>query len=210
MRKICCCTGHRPKGFSWDYEDKTLREHKEYLGYLAYLVEDFIKDGYDWSISGGAIGADMDFAETVIALRERYPHIRLEIAAPCKQQDRKWREADKARYQAICAQADEINVLSPYYTAWCMDRRNRYMVDKADLVLAIWNGRKTGDTYQTQQYAQKKDKQVEYIMLPPVERLSTEDFADYLIEHGGSLEERISKYNGMKRVRERIREKDFE
>ena len=32
--KTCCLTGHRPKGFPWNYADKNCEEHKLYLAAL--------------------------------------------------------------------------------------------------------------------------------------------------------------------------------
>ena len=67
--KICCFTGHRPSGFLWDYDKKHSYIHKEYLTILKNLIKDAILQGYNYFISGGAIGADMDCAEIVIKLR---------------------------------------------------------------------------------------------------------------------------------------------
>ena len=39
------------------------------------------------------------------------------------------------------------------------------MVDKSDIVLAIWNGEKIGGTWYTINYALKKGKTVKYIYL---------------------------------------------
>ena len=73
--KICCVTGHRPGGFPWVYNDKTCPEHREYLQTMHTLLEKLITEqGFDFFICGGAIGVDMDFAETVLCLKEKYPH----------------------------------------------------------------------------------------------------------------------------------------
>ena len=88
--KTCCLTGHRPKGFPWDYADKKCMEHKSYLALLREKVVELISEGYSHFISGGALGADSDFAEIVIDLRKSaYPDITLEIAVPCPNQDLK-------------------------------------------------------------------------------------------------------------------------
>lgn len=82
----CCVTGHRPKGFPWDYSDTECASHQEYLEAMAcYVGEAIRKGGVVNFIAGGAIGADTDFAETVLEFRDHvYDHIRLEIAVPCK------------------------------------------------------------------------------------------------------------------------------
>ena len=88
--KTCCLTGHRPKGFPWDYADKKCMEHQSYLALLREKIVKLISEGYTHFISGGALGADSDFAEIVIDLRKSaYPDITLEIAVPCPCQDLK-------------------------------------------------------------------------------------------------------------------------
>ena len=157
--KTCCLTGHRPKGFPWDYADKDCIEHKRYLALLREKVVELISDGYSRFISGGALGADSDFAEIVIDLRKSaYPDITLEIAVPCPNQDLKWHAEDKRRYKKICKAADSVNVISEKYSGFCMQKRNEYMVDQSDFVIVVWNGEKQGGTYQTFQYAQRKKK----------------------------------------------------
>ena len=157
--KICCLTGHRPKGFLWNYEDKDCQQHKAYLTALRQKITELISDGFTHFISGGALGADMDFAETVIELRDStYPDITLEIAVPCPNQTLKWRAEDKSRYKKIINSANAVNVISEKYTRFCMQKRNEYMVNHSDYVIVVWNGEKQGGTYNTFKFTQKKKK----------------------------------------------------
>lgn len=157
--KICAVTGHRPKGFPWNYRDKDCKEQKEYFRTLESTVIELIeKDGFNYFISGGAIGADQDFAEIVIKLKKYYPQIRLEIAVPCPEQDLKWCDSDKKRYNNILKQADFINILSSFYTPRCMQERNKYMADKCDLMIVVWNGQQYGGTYNTFMYLKSLNK----------------------------------------------------
>ncbi len=193
--RICCCTGHRPKGFLWNYEDKSCELHKEYLQILEYAIEQAItKNGFGYFISGGAIGADMDFSETVINLREKYPHIQLEIAVPCANQDLKWSKTDKERYHYILEKADRVTILSPYYHRGCMHQRNRYMVDKSELIIAVWNESQSGGTYNTLRYAERKqNKYIDYILLPNASRAKIEYIS--LLEAERQKDEDFKKIN---------------
>ena len=164
--KICALTGHRPKGFPWNYRDKSCKEQKEYLKMLEDTIIELIeKDGFNYFISGGAIGADQDFAEIVIKLKKHYPNIQLEIAVPCPNQDVKWNSSDKARYKQILENSDLVNILSTSYTPNCMQKRNEYMVDKIDFVIVVWNGEPTGGTYNTLCYIKHLNKSYEIINL---------------------------------------------
>ena len=184
--KICCVTGHRPGGFPWDYNDKTCPEHREYLQTMHTLLEKLITEqGFDFFICGGAIGVDTDFAETVLCLKEKYPHIKLEIAVPCENQDLKWNEADKEKYRDIKKKADMVTILSKQYTRFCMQKRNRYMVDKSDFAIAFWNSKtEKGGTYGTIKYIERKHMDYELVCLDDFteEHKRFEDHMTHLFE----------------------------
>lgn len=164
MTKTCCCTGHRPKGFPFQYGiDK--RKHNAYLKMLEQKIELAITEyGITNFISGMALGVDIDFAEIVLKLRNKYP-VTLECAIPCPNQTLKWNDKDKLRYDGIIKRADEIHLLSERYTPECMLQRNRYMVDKSELIIAVFNGIQKGGTWFTINYANRENKRIEIIEL---------------------------------------------
>ncbi len=162
--KTCCCTGHRPNGFPFKYGiDK--KRHKAYLKMLKEKIKLAITEyGITNFISGMALGVDIDFAEIVLKLRNKYP-IMLECAIPCPNQTLKWNGADKLRYESILKRADEVTIISKQYSPECMLKRNRYMVDKSELIFAVFNGIEKGGTWYTIQYAKSKNKIIELIEL---------------------------------------------
>ena len=164
--KTCCVTGHRYKGFPWDYNADKART-TAYLTRMYDIIENVItKGGFSRFISGGALGVDMDFAEAVLYFRDKKHYdISLEIAIPCPNQDLKWSTQDKDRYKTILDSADVKTLVNEHYTSFCMHKRNEYMVDNSDLVLAFWNGEDSGGTFYTLSYAQKKGKRVFCCML---------------------------------------------
>ena len=162
--QTCCCTGHRPKGFPFRY-GIDLKKHNAYLQMLKEKTELAVTEyGITHFISGMAIGVDLDFAEIVLKLKDKYP-ITLECAIPCPNQTLKWSDADKARYESILKSADKVNIISDRYTAECMLKRNRYMVDKSEFVIAVFNGIEQGGTWYTINYARKTDTAIELIDL---------------------------------------------
>lgn len=116
-------------------------------------------------ITGMALGIDVYAAEIVLDLKTKYPYITLESAIPCETQAVKWSVAARERYYNIAAKCDKETMLQREYTPGCMEKRNQYMVDHADYILAVWNGRPSG-TGNTVRYAQKKGKFV--IVIDPV------------------------------------------
>lgn len=164
MKKYCCFTGHRPKGFPFKYGiDK--KKHKAYLNTLREKIK-FVITFYGITnfISGMALGADLDFAELVLKLRKHYL-VTLECAIPCPNQTLIWNNTDKLRYKSILKRANEIYLVSERYTPECMLKRNRHMVDKSDIVIAVFNGIEKGGTWYTVNYAKKTNKIIEVINL---------------------------------------------
>lgn len=167
-KKVCCVTGHRPNNFPWNYKDKESASHQEYIEAMACYIDWYIhKHNVNYFICGGAIGVDTDFAEMIIEFRDKvYSEIQLEIAVPCKEQDKKWLPEDKAKYADILKKADKVTYVSDVYSPACMMKRNKYMVDNSDIVFAFWNeNKKTGGTFNTIEYAKKKGKQLELFIL---------------------------------------------
>ena len=46
------------------------------------------------------------------------------------------------------------------YAVWKMQKRNIWMVDQSNVVVAVWNGEKSGGTYNCIKYAIEKKKPV--------------------------------------------------
>lgn len=165
MTKSCCCTGHRPKGFPYQY-GVDIQKHNAYMQALSQKIVLAITEyAITNFVSGMAIGVDLDFAETVLELRNKYHLIQLECAIPCPNQTLKWNDTDKKRYESILKRADKISLISERYTPECMLKRNRYMVDKSELVIAVFNGIKKGGTWYTINYAKDTNTAIELIDL---------------------------------------------
>lgn len=109
-----------------------------------------------------AIGVDMYAAEIVLGLKASYPGITLESAIPCESQAAKWSEALRDRYFDIASKCDKETLIQTHYSPDCMDKRNRYMVDRADVLIAVWDGRPSG-TGKTVRYAHQQGKSVTVI-----------------------------------------------
>ena len=75
---------------------------------------------------------------------------------------KKWTEEQRDRYFDIASKCDKETLIQHHYTADCMHKRNRYMVDQADFIIAVWDGRPSG-TGKTVQYAQRQGKPVTII-----------------------------------------------
>ena len=131
---------------------------------LALVAQIFASAWLKYSLTF-TLGIDVYAAEIVLDLKTKYPYITQESAIPCETQAVKWSVAARERYYNIAAKCDKETMLQREYTPGCMEKRNQYMVDHADYILAVWNGRPSG-TGNTVRYAQKKGKFV--IVIDPV------------------------------------------
>lgn len=160
MSKIACFTGHRPNKLnSYKKED-----NKELLKELKRTIIDHIENKeVSTFINGMALGIDMWSAEIVLELKKQYQHIKLICAIPCKRQYAKWNKESYIQWLSIKNKADKVHYVSKEpYTAWCMQKRNEWMVDNSDYVIAVWDG-SNGGTGNCIKYARKKHKAITII-----------------------------------------------
>lgn len=146
--KRACVTGHRamsafPAGLS-----ETLRS--------------VVLDGYTEFLVGMALGFDQYCYEELLRMKGEFPQLRIVACIPCGDQAARFTRAQKARYDRLCAAADERIVLYPSYVEGCMQERNRYMVDHSDLVVAYLHYA-GGGTYYTVKYAVERGKEILYL-----------------------------------------------
>lgn len=153
-----CFSGYRPEKLPWggDESDPRCAVLKKRLYDAA---ESACAEGYRHFICGMAQGADMYFGEAVLALREKHPDVTLEAAIPCEEQAARWKERDRNRYFGLVERCDLETMVQHRYTSGCMQRRNRYMVDRSSLVLAVYDGMLGGTMY-TLTYAMRQGVRV--------------------------------------------------
>ena len=142
---ICCFTGHR-----------TIEQsHAESLVRLTDdAIEKMIKRGVTVFRNGGAVGFDTLAALKVIEKKKKYPHIRLEMYLPCKEQSKKWNDFSKAVYEFVLTHADSICYVSEEYTPYCMLDRNKKMIEGCDYCIA-YRLNSSGGTAFTVEHAKK-------------------------------------------------------
>ena len=145
---ICCFTGHRPHRLPWrenEWDPRCLRFQER----LETLLEELYGRGYRHFLCGMAQGADLLFCEAVLALRRERRDVLLEAAIPCAAQADRWKAAQRERYCRLVAQCDLETLVQQEYTPDCMLRRDYYMVERSQLLIALYDGRPSGGTYKT-------------------------------------------------------------
>ena len=98
-------------------------------------------------------------------LEKENPALKLHCVLPCEGQADGWSASSRELYRSILEQADEVVCVNREYRKGCMLERNRYLVDHAACLLAVYNGEQRGGTAMTVRYAQKLRRKV--IILKP-------------------------------------------
>lgn len=150
-----CVTGHRPsKMYGYNLSDPRYTKLKDKFKYI------LIDNNCTEAITGMALGVDIVFAFAVLELKCEGMDIKLHCAIPCRNHSCKWNKADQILYRNILKRADIIKIVTDAeYQPWMMQKRNEYMVDLSDKIIAVWDGSKSG-TGNCVKYAEKQGKEI--------------------------------------------------
>lgn len=150
MSRILAFTGHRPNklgGYSLENPLKLKIEYK--------ISEILLSVQPKCCISGMALGVDQWAAGICIELC--IPFI---AAVPFEGQERMWPERSQRIYRYLLSKAAKTIIVSKGgYAAYKMQVRNKWMVDRSDKILAVWDG-SSGGTWNCVQYAKSLNKEI--------------------------------------------------
>jgi uncharacterized phage-like protein YoqJ len=91
-------------------------------------------------ISAMALGVDQWLA--AIAVRKQIPYV---AAIPFDGFNDKWSLPQLVKFRVLLDDAAEtVHICEPGYAAWKLQRRNEWMVDHCDILLAVWDGSSGG------------------------------------------------------------------
>lgn len=145
--RTCAVTGHRILPIEFNRE--ALKE----------IFKKITDDGYDTFLIGMAIGFDTLCFNILEELKKENENIRIIACVPCPEQSERFSVFQKNEYDRMISVADEKIILSERYSAYCMKKRNKYMVDNCSLLIAFLN-RDFGGSYNTVKYAEEKNVKI--------------------------------------------------
>lgn len=160
MRLMACAiTGHRPSRFKFKYDEKNTgckRLKKRLHDQLILLYEQGVRRFY----VGGALGVDMWAGEILLRLKEQpeYSDLELVEVLPFEGHDDKWDARSRQRLTFLREHSEFVTIIGKHGVGNAYLERNRYIVDQADYVLAVYdNNRKIrSGTGMTVHFAEKK------------------------------------------------------
>lgn len=147
---IASFTGHRPNKLGgYQIPNPT------YTYIIQELNNILLKLKPEKAISGMALGWDQWAAQTCIDLQ--IPFI---AAIPFVGQEKIWPQSSIDIYNVLLQKAiEQVIVCEGGYAAWKMQKRNEWMVDRSDIVIACFDGT-NGGTANCIRYAKEKNKEL--------------------------------------------------
>ena len=159
--RSCAITGHRPSRFKWKYKENDTRCKRLKRVMQEQLVLLYEKGTRRFYV-GGALGVDQWAGEILLRLKEQpeYSEIELVVALPFEGHDAEWDARSKSRLKFLVDHSTETVIVGTTATpaAVCYKKRNYYMVDHADCLLAVYDNDRSirSGTGMTVSFAQKK------------------------------------------------------
>jgi len=153
--KIMSATGHRPHKLNGEYDyDGPCSKYV-----ISEITRILVEEKPDKCISGMALGSDTLYALVCLELG-----IPLLAAIPFIGQEKKWPAKSQRLYKKILSNplTTKKIISEGGYSVEKMHIRDKYMVDEANQILAIYDG-SGGGTHYTVQYAIKNNKDIIYI-----------------------------------------------
>lgn len=157
-----CFTGHRPND-SFGYDPKNWRG---VYNKVLEAINDQYNKGKRVFIHGGAQGLDQIAARAVLRFKEDHPDVRSIMAVPFEAQSTPWRrfgddgffghnEWMKLREQSETFVLYDDPANDPD-SAKKLNQRNDWMIDHSSAIIAMWNGKTSGGTYNAMSEAKKR------------------------------------------------------
>ena len=154
QEKTCCVTGHR---------DIPAEQTSHIKKSLEQEVDCAISDGFTCFISGFADGTDLLFAGIVAERIAKNPALKLIAAIPYQKRLDTLQKAERTK--ALIDLCAEIYIAADDYRPSVYAKRNRYMVERSDRVIAIYDGREKGGTVGTIRLAHTMKKELREIAM---------------------------------------------
>ena len=154
QEKSCCVTGYR------DIPTEHICHIKKSL---TQEVDRAISDGFTCCISGFANSVDLLFAEIVAERIAKNPPLKLVAAIPYRKRLDTLQKAERTK--ALINLCAEIYVAAEEYHPSVYAKRTRYMVERSDRVIAVYDGRENGGTIRTIRLAHSMKKELREIAI---------------------------------------------
>lgn len=146
--------------------DETIKHERDITDILKDILNDILSgDNSVDIISGMSLGSEQIAAELTLKAKKKYPELRLIAAIPFEGRDSIWSTKASFRYQRLLRDSDEVRCISKGgFDIAKIYARNKFVVDKSDCLISVWNGDEGGIAKSIQM---AKDKGIPVIIINP-------------------------------------------
>lgn len=154
-------TGHRPGSLD-GYDLSTAFYRKLEAGLHRIAERALERYGSVELHSGMALGADTVWSKAALRLRDEHPdEVYFVAEVPVETQAERWiGKRDRELWAQHVAAADLVRIYGESYSPRWLHARNQGMIEAAKLLIAVWDGSKTGGTASAVAYAEKIGKRM--------------------------------------------------
>lgn len=159
IKSACAFTGHRPQRFNFGFDENDERCIK-LKSFLAEQIMGLADKGVTTFYSGMALGVDTWAALAVLDIKKKHPNICLIAVLPNEEQANNWTAKQREAYFGTLEKCDDVVTLGERFSRQSIFLRNRYLVDHAEHLIAVYDGGTDGGTAYTVKYAKKNNRYV--------------------------------------------------
>ena len=160
--KVLAITGYKPN------ELGIYRRDAPEIEYIKHTIKKrliaFLDEGLEWVVLSGQPGVEQWTAETVIQLKEEWPHLKLAVLPPFLNQEKIWPEDAQERYHALLQQADFTEAISKreYENPGQLRAKNDFIIMKTDALLLMYNEEQPGTPKYYLEAAERRSQRDNY------------------------------------------------
>lgn len=168
-------TGHRPNKLG-GYSIDTPAYRRLQLDMEYYIEYQLITHDVVYCHSGLALGADTIWSKAILAMKKRYPeNVFFHAEIPMMSQKDAWfKKSDIDFWLEQVKRADKSTIYDKDFPTYdeamrkrlagkVLNQRNIGMIDHADVLLAVYDGKSSGGTKNAVTYAEKQGKTIQFI-----------------------------------------------
>lgn len=154
--RILTVSGYKPM------ELNIFKENDPRITFIKAAIEKkligFIESGLEWVIISGQMGVELWAAEVVLDLKETYD-INIAIFPPFENQDNRWPEHLKEKYQELTMVVDFYKPIyqGDYRGAFQFRAKNMWLVDKSEACLLLMDEEFPGSNQYLYEIAKKAE-----------------------------------------------------
>ena len=198
---VVAVTGHRPPALSptGNPSDGYKIPNPVYDLVIKGLADAFTQLKPAYVLTGMALGTDQWAAE--ICVNMGIPFV---AAIPFRGMELKWPPHSQAQFNWLISKAYSTQIICDgEYASWKMQKRNEWMIDSCQQVVAVYNG-SSGGTKNCLVYVAKAGKPVYYVPIPP-QGMPVGQFYQMLVDQSdGQIQaqpkEKVIEMPGVKRI----------